>query len=255
MPFWLLFSTIPSPHNIARQLDLKVATDMDERLKSSNSVDTELYEIFQHGQVKENTLNVSEVQEQSHIVESYQYDRGNRGCRIFFVGDQGTNKVLPRVKGQSEAAYGWFPEVPEDMHAEGYLHEIRKKVVSRWAMHITREVLGRMKVTDDSFGQMKFQQQNLNHIEEPWQDVAFAFGMAAMLEFRSSGSFPSPDLLKRCKRETSCHNLNPLNKFKERIVSGRDDPSYKYDLQMFNLFGPLQYLYEDVIKFRHGIAM
>lgn len=121
-------------------------------------------------------------------------------------------------------------------------------------MHIIREVLGRVKVTDDSFGQKKFQEQNLSRIEEALRDVAFAFGMAAALEFRSSGSFPSLELLKRCKRETGYHNLVLVNKFKEWIVSGSEDPSCKYYSQMFILFGPLQYLYEDAIKFGHGIA-
>ncbi|KAL9977022.1 hypothetical protein ACROYT_G014383 [Oculina patagonica] len=40
------FSTIPSPHSIAIQLDMKVATDRDERVKSRTSVDTELCKIF-----------------------------------------------------------------------------------------------------------------------------------------------------------------------------------------------------------------
>ena len=249
------FSTIPSPHVIARQLDLKIANNMDERLKSSNSVDTELCKIFQHGEVKESTLDVPEVEGPAHIVEGYKYDRGNKGCRTLFVGDQGTNKVLRGVKGRSEAAYGWCAEVPGDMHAKGYLYEVCKKVMSPGGfMHIIREVLGRVKVTDDSFGQKKFQEQNLSRIEEALRDVAFAFGMAAALEFRSSGSFPSLELLKRCKRETGYHNLVLVNKFKEWIVSGSEDPSCKYYSQMFILFGPLQYLYEDAIKFGHGIA-
>ena len=78
--------------------------------------------------------------------------------------------------------------------------------------------------------------------------------MAAVVEFRGSGSFPSLDLLKRGKRETCNHNLILLNKLKEWIVSSSEDASFRYYSQMFDLFGPLQYLYEDAIKFGHGLA-
>ena len=249
------FSTIPSPLYIAKQLNLKVVADMEERLKSSNSVDKELSKIFQHGEVVENCPNVSEMEGQSNSEEHYKYDRSNKGCRTLFVGDQGTNKVLRGVKSRSEAAYGWCSEVPGDMHAKGYLYEVCKKVMSPGGfMYIVREVLGRKKVTDDSFGQKKFQEQNLNRISEALRDVAFAFGMAAALEFRGSDSFPSQDLLRRGKREIGSHNLVLLNKFKEWIASRREDASFNYYSQMFNLFGPLQYLYEDAIKFGHGLG-
>ena len=75
------FSTIPSPLYIAKQLNLKVVADMGERLKSSNSVDKELSKIFQHGEVMENPLNVSEMEEQSNSEEHYKYDRSIKGCR------------------------------------------------------------------------------------------------------------------------------------------------------------------------------
>ena len=90
----------------------------------------------------------------------------------------------------------------KEKEREGYLYEVCKKVMSPGGfMYIVREVLGRKKVTDDSFGQKKFQEQNLNRISEALRDVAFAFGMAAALEFRGSDSFPSQDLLRRGKRE------------------------------------------------------
>lgn len=248
------FSTIPSPLCIAKQLKLKVATDMEEKLKSCNSVDKEHFQIFQLGEGKENVPNVSDT-EQSSSDEHYKYNRGNKSCRTLFVGDQGTNKVIRGVKSRSDAAYGWCAEVPGDMHAKGYLYEVCKKVMSPGGfMHIVREVLDRKKITDDSFGQKKFQEQNLNRIREALRDVAFAFGMAAVVEFRGSGSFPSLDLLKKGKRETGNHNLVLLNKFKEWIVSSSEDASFRYYSQMFNLFGPLQYLYEDAIKFGHGLA-
>ena len=138
----------------------------------------------------------------------YQFNRNNKSCKTLFVGDQGTMKVLRGVKSRSEAAYGWCAEVPGDMHTKGYLYQVCKKVMKPGGfMHILCNVLSRTKVNDDSFGQKKFQEQNLNRIEEAVQDMGVSFGMAAVLEFRDSSSFPSQEELKQCRRETGSHSL------------------------------------------------
>ena len=121
-------------------------------------------------------------------------------------------------------------------------------------MHILQDVLARRKVTDNSFGQKKFQEQNLNRIEEAVRDLAFAFGMAAVLEFRNSSSFPSQDQLSKCKRETGLHNLILLSTFQQWIGASCEDMVFKYYSQMFTLFGPLQQMYLNAIKFGHGVA-
>lgn len=111
-----------------------------------------------------------------------------------FVGDQGTNKVLRGVRGRSEAAYGWCAEVPGDMHAKGYLYEVCKKVMKPGGlMHILCNAISWTKITEGSFGQKRFQEQNLNRIEEAVRDMGVAFGMAAVLEYRDSTSFPSKE--------------------------------------------------------------
>lgn len=249
------FSTMPSPHSIARQLGLKAATLMDKRLKTSNSINQELWKTFQCGKDEDVHVDVPDIEEQFTADESYKYERRNEGCRTLFVGDQGTNKVLRGVKGRSEAAYGWCAEVPGDMHAKGYLYEVCKKVMTPGGfMHIIRNVLERFKVTEDSFGQKKFQEQNLGRIDEAVRDIGFAFGMAAVLEFRNSGSFPNPEELTKCKRETGLHNIVLSRSFKEWISTSCEDATFKYYSQMFTLFGPLQQMYLNSIKFGHGIA-
>lgn len=150
------FGTIPSPLRIAMRLKLKVPIDMEEKLRSCNSVDKEHFQIFQLREVKENVPNVSN-KERSSSVEHDKYNRGNKGCRTFFVGDQGTNKVVRGMKSRSDAAYGWCAEVPGDMHAKGYLYEVCKKVMFPGGfMHIIRELLDRKKITDDSFDRRNF---------------------------------------------------------------------------------------------------
>ena len=82
--------------------------------------------------------------------------------------------------------------------------------------------------------------------------MGVSFGMAAVLEFRDSSSFPSLEELSRCKRETGAHSLVMLTTFKEWISSSSEDVAFKYYAQMFTLFGPLQQMYSHSIRFGHG---
>lgn len=248
------FSTIPSPQFLARQLDLEAANVMEMKAEQSFSTDREIWRTLHKGESIDQ-VNVQVMDELPVVDETYHYERRNKSCKTLFVGDQGTNKVLRGVKGRSEAAYGWCAEVPGDLHAKGYFYEVCKKVMAPGGlMHILQDVLARRKVTDNSFGQKKFQEQNLNRIEEAVRDLAFAFGMAAVLEFRNSSSFPSQDQLSKCKRETGLHNLILLSTFQQWIGASCEDMVFKYYSQMFTLFGPLQQMYLNAIKFGHGVA-
>jgi len=183
------FSTIPSPNVVAKSLNLEVAKIMDEKSKKSKSLDYSIWKIFQDSET--GTTPESNADLYSFVDEAYQYNRKNRSCKTLFVGDQGTNKVLRGVKNRSQAAYGWCAEVPGDMHAKGYLYEVCKKVMKPGGfMHILCNVISRTKINDDSFGQIKFQEQNLNRIEEAVRDMGVSFGMAAALEFQDSSYFP-----------------------------------------------------------------
>ena len=58
----------------------------------------------------------------------------------------------------------------------------------------------RKKITNESFGKKKIQEQNLNRIEEAVRDTGAAFGIALVMEFKNSTSFPDPDELHKCKQ-------------------------------------------------------
>lgn len=244
------FPTIPSPHIIARKLELGVADLMDEKSKAEIATNIELWTTVQNTEEVEPD-SVSEESDTNN--EEYQYER--KSSLTLFVGDQGTNKVLRGVKGRSAAAYGWCAEVPGDMHAKGYCYEVCKKVMAPGGlMHILREVLLRKKITPESFGKKKFQEQNLKRIEEAIRDTSAAFGIAASIEFRKSASFPNQDELKSCKRTTGNHNEILISKFKEWISSNKQDAYFQYYSQMFTLFGPLQQMYINAIKYGDGFA-
>ena len=110
------------------------------------------------------------------------------------------------------------------MHAKGYLYEVCKKVMTPGGfMYVLQEVLSRRKITADSFGKKKFQEQNLSRIEEAVRDTALAFGMAAVFKFENSNAFPSTDELLKCKRATGSHSAILLEHFKKWIKSSCKD--------------------------------
>ena len=141
------------------------------------------------------------------------------------------------------------------MHAKGYVYEVCKKVMSPGGfMHILQNVLARKKITNESFGKKKFQEQNLNRIEEAVRDVAAAFGIASVLQFKNSSLFPNSQELLASKRSTGNHNAALLGKFKQWLTENCEDVTFKYYLQMVTLFGPLQQMYSSAIRYGNGIA-
>ena len=84
--------------------------------------------------------------------------------------------------------------------------------------------------------------------------MGISFGMAAVLDFQDSSSFPSQEELSRCKWETGSHSLLMLRRFKEKSKSSSEDVAFQYYAQMFTLFGPLQQMYSYSIRFGHGLG-
>ena len=60
--------------------------------------------------------------------------------------------------------------------------------------------------------------------------------------------------MKACKRSTGNHNAVLLSKLKEWVISNREDASFNYYFQMVSLFGPLQQMYRDAIRYGNGLA-
>jgi hypothetical protein len=252
------FTNIPNPMDIAVKLEMDVVNLM-KKISNKDSVDNgEIWRTFQCAEQTTNTgtcTSSSDPVEEADKEETYQYKRSNKSCITLTVGDQGTNKNIRGVKSRSNAAYGWCAEVPGDMHAKGYVYEVCKKVMSPGGfMHILQNVLLRKKITNESFGKKKFQEQNLNRIEEAVRDIGAAFGIALVMEFKNSASFPDPDELHKCKRSTGNHTAVLLSKLKQWISDNSEDATFKYYAQMVTLFGPLQQMYRDAIRYGNGIA-
>ena len=253
------FTTIPNPMTIAEKLDMKIVGTMKKMSDKGLADNYEIWRTFFCAEQASNadTRSSDDPDPVDPAVEgeAYEYKRSHKSCVTLTVGDQGTNKVIRGVKGRSEAAYGWCAEVPGDMHAKGYVYEVCKKVMSPGGfMYILQNVLSRKKITNESFGKKKFQEQNLNRIEEAVRDVGVAFGIASVLQFKNSSLFPNSTELLASKRSTGNHNALLLAKLKQWLTENCEDATFRYYSQMVTLFGPLQQMYCTAIRYGNGIA-
>ena len=157
------------------------------------------------------------------------FDRSvNVQCPTAIVGDQGTCTILRSAKNRSQEAFKWVAEVPGDLHTKGYLCEAAYKAQKSGVfLYVVNKVMKRPKVIDEAFRARKFQQQNLQRIQEAVRDGAMAIGLAAVQNFKISEDFPSKEdfLLKSFKQW--------LSKCAEQ------DQSFAYTMQVIDLFAPL----------------
>ena len=119
---------------------------------------------------------------------------------------------------------------------------------------VAQTVINRVKVTDEAFGDKKFQHQNLNRITEAVRDVAMAYGIAAVQTFKESEFFPSHESVV-CyeKAHRNHHELLPSS-FNEWIELKSTNVQFHYHSQLFTLFGPRRELYLFCIKCGDGDA-
>jgi hypothetical protein len=102
------------------------------------------------------------------------------------------------------------------MHAKGHLCEAAFKVHGKGGFKkIVNGVMNRHKLTDEAFKKRKFQQQNLNHIQEAVRDASCAYGFAAVQEFAKSEEFSSDHDLTECLQKNGDHSKVLLDRFKK----------------------------------------
>lgn len=121
-------------------------------------------------------------------------------------------------------------------------------------MCVAQHIMRRHKVTDDAFGDKKFQQQNLNRIDEAVRDVAMAYGLAAIQEFKASLQFPSDARRAAYEEVHGTHHDLLLNSFKEWLEIQSSNLQFRYQSQLFTLFGPIRELYLSSVKFGDGVG-
>ena len=142
------------------------------------------------------------------------------------------------------------------MHTKGYLCEATIKAMADGGFHhLMHTVMKRPKLTRETFGKRKFQEQNLSRIKEAVRDGGVAFGLTAVQEFKKSTYFPENSQLTESLRRTGSHNDVLLSGFKEWLQAGcANDASFKYNADLISLYAPLLELYCDVTKRCDGLG-
>ena len=260
-----VFGAFPTPLAMATAMEL---TDIIELFHSkSKENESCLVNVLQSNQpvldpLPKNQSSEGQTENMDLTVDShsetdvYQYSRSEyKGFPTALVGDVGTCKNNRSVKQRNNTAYGWSIEIPGDMHAKGHLCEATFKAHGKGGFKkVVNGVMERHKLTDEAFKKRKFQEQNLNHIQEAVRDASCAYGFAAVQEFAKSQEFPSDEDLTACLRKNGNHNAVLLDSFKKWLQRcGECDDSHKYHQQLFSLFGPLLDMFTTAGKEGDGI--
>ena len=232
-----LFSDVPSPMDIARKMEL-----------------TEIYELFNTSQSDDEDVDISKYDTSYNIVanatketstEVTILNRSTPGFITGVVGDVETCKTNRGVMSRS-SGYEWIGIIPGDMHTKGYLAEACFKEQGQGGFHyLVNKVLKRPKLIVSAFKKKKFEQGNLDRIKEAVRDGSRAYGLAAVMEFEKSDFYPSEQQLSLCLRSNGNHNEVLLKQFKLWLAHFESiDPSFKYRIRLFMLYGPLFELFE-----------
>lgn len=112
----------------------------------------------------------------------------------------------------------------------------------------------RPKLTEEAFGKRKFQEQNLNRIKEAVRDGSYAYGLAAIQQFRESNFFPTQSDLQQCMRKNGSHDAILVERFKKWLdMCAETDEGHAYNQQVFTVFGPLLDLFIAATKEGDGV--
>ena len=121
--------------------------------------------------------------------------------------------------------------------------------------YILNKVMKRTKLTNETFKDKLFNENNLEMVREGIRDGCRAYGMAAVLEFRESSFFPSDTEIRQCFRNKNGHGELLLKKFKEWIeCNSVCDMAFAHRASAFTLYGPLLKLYDETISYGDGFA-
>lgn len=162
-----LFASMPSPFEMAQNMELE---EVVELFNACSKEDDDINNIMSGGIMDCPATRM----ETDDGVDGHQHEIGLRfdrsihsQCPTAIVGDQGTCKVLRSAKNRSQEGFKWVAELPGDLHTKGYLCEAAYKAQKSGVfLYLVNKVMKRPKVVEEAFRSRKFQQQNLNRIQE-----------------------------------------------------------------------------------------
>ena len=244
-----MFGNFPSPRDMAVSME---SSDIVELFDSySRNLDCPVVRMMQFSEVDlpsstETEMENATTSNTNQTRAGFVFKRSE--CKEYptaVVGDVGTCKNNRSVRNKDQSRYGWSTEVPGDMHTKGYLCEAVFKTHGVGGFHkVVNSIMNRPKLTKEAFKKRKFQENNLNRIKESVRDGSFAYGMAAVQEFRKSSDFPTRDDLLKNLTKFGNHNQILLQRFKKWLKESAEcNHKHEYHQQLFTLFGPLLELF------------
>ena len=241
---------MPSPMDMEENMEL---TDILELFQYQEKEDDDIDKIINDGSnyCSDVSMETSSNDGDGDDTVGIVFDRSmNVQCPTVIVGDQGTCKILRSAKNRSQEAFKWVAEVPGDLHTKGYLCEAAYKAQKSGVfLCVVNKVMKRPKVIDEAFRARKFQQQNLQRIQEAVRDGAMSIGLDAVQNFNISEDFPSKEDFDEQLTLSGNHNDIPLKSFKQWLSKcAEQDQSFAYTMKMIDLFAPLLEWMNDVIR-------
>lgn len=170
---------------------------------------------------------------------------------IITIGDVKTTVTTRGLKNRSPDEFGIFEETPGDFHALAYVMECLAKIFGTAGFYYTaRQVLGRLKVTPNSFENM-FKEENYERNYEALVDFYWGAGIAMVKKFEQSVFFPDRENLDKYESENGYANVLILARFKEWIIDQSSrDKTFEFFSSFVTEYGLLLQIYQQSI--RHG---
>ena len=151
--------------------------------------------------VKENNILSSLEKHQNAMKEDTQGNTAERDVPasrtnwykyfVITVGDVKTTMNIRGVRNRSPDEFGSFTEAPGDFHTQGYIMQCIAKIMGPGGFYyVARQVLGRIKVTPNSFESI-FKEGNFQRNFDTITDFYWGIMIACVKEFESSTDFPS----------------------------------------------------------------
>ena len=169
--------------------------------------------------------------------------------RVITVGDVKTTMTIRGVHNRSPDEFGAFSETPGHFHTQGYIMQCIAKIMGPGGFyHVARQVLGRIKVTPDSFADI-FKEGNFQRNFNAITDFYWGVMIACVVEFHASDDFPFDTV-----SEDKDHSKFLLKCFKEWFEKNKTDNTFEYFYLFLVKFGPLLLKFHEAIRLGNGKA-
>ena len=172
---------------------------------------------------------------------------------VISIGDVKTTITTRGLKNRAPDEFGIFSGTPGDFHCIGYVMGCLAKIYGKGGLlYVVRQVLGRIKITSESFVSI-FKDQNYERCFEAVTDFHWGLCIAAVIEFQLSKYFPSKDEIYEWEnRHLNINNLL-IGQFHEWLSNlSEEDQTVNYFVQFILHYGQLMQILQSSVRYGQG---